>query len=65
MTHLFIDIESSGSLSPATVAAPVELPASIREHRVLTGFAEWVATRYPWRIALSAQVRRRLNEEAA
>ena len=65
MTHVLIDIEKSGSLSPATLAATLELPDSIREHRVLTGFAEWVATRYPWRIALSTQVKRRLYEKAA
>jgi hypothetical protein len=54
---------NAGLMSVLPIAA-IELPDSIREHQVLVGIAEWVATRYPWRMATAARVRRRLFEAA-
>ena len=65
MAHQSIGFEENSKPLSAPSAVMVELPDSIREHKVLIDVAEWIAARYPWRIATTTRARQRLLEEAA
>jgi len=65
MAHQMTGFEEISKPMSAPSAVMLELPDTIREHRVMVSIAEWLAARYPWQLATATQVRRRLLDEAA
>lgn len=61
-----ISPEEFENVEPTPIVSIPDLPDSLREHRAIVDFTEWVITRYPWRLSLHNRVRQRLlSEEAA